>query len=103
MHELEDLHARTNENTVLADIHKLVREFRDEAAQEVLYLGLRDGARAYGEGDRPGRTLAWLTRPTRDRRPLTAISTSSGEVVTDTEEILQEFVRYYEHLYDSKL
>ncbi|KAJ1162477.1 hypothetical protein NDU88_002945 [Pleurodeles waltl] len=44
---------------------KLLEEFRSLAEWEVAYLGWYARAFRYGEGERPGRTLANLVRPTR--------------------------------------
>ena len=47
----------------MTEFAKLATEFRELTEREVLYRGKYARARAYGEGDRPGHSLASLVCP----------------------------------------
>ena len=81
--ELERSHAQTSDPHLLADIHEALAKFREEVRREVVYLRKHAPARVFGEGDRPGKTLAWLYRTEPGNRLTVAVQSAAGEIVTD--------------------
>ncbi|KAJ1172640.1 hypothetical protein NDU88_004484 [Pleurodeles waltl] len=63
--QLEQEHRDTADTRTLGHICAKMQEFQETALSEVRHMGKYAVARAYGEGDRPGKVLANLIHPSR--------------------------------------
>lgn len=59
-------------------------------------------ARAYGEGDRPGRVLANLVRPPKFSNYIAEIQDPEGVIHRNLPDELQTFVEFYKNLYTTQ-
>lgn len=84
------------------ELQKTLVEYQEAADNEVQHMGKYAVTRSYGEGDRPGATLAALLRRRREASMITAILSEDGELVTDPEHIANQFRHYYDTLYRSR-
>lgn len=65
LHALEAQYFTTPSTTTLGNIRSKLTEYQEEADREITFLHKYAIAHRYGEGDRPGKTLANLLRPPR--------------------------------------
>ncbi|KAJ1191199.1 hypothetical protein NDU88_000515, partial [Pleurodeles waltl] len=65
-------------------------------------MGKYATARVYGEGDRPGRVLANLIRPSRSANLINTAMAADGSVIGDPEMVATRFREYYQTLYTTK-
>lgn len=86
----------------LRDRSSLMADFTDAAAREVKYVGKYAKARVYGEGERPGRTLAHLLRPHYQSVFVTQLDTDAGDSLTKGADIITAFLDYYIKLYQTR-
>ncbi|KAJ1218273.1 hypothetical protein NDU88_005856 [Pleurodeles waltl] len=59
-------------------------------------------ARTYGEGDRPGKVLANLIRPSRSTNLINTMTATDGSTLNDPEDIAARFLEYYQTLYTTR-
>lgn len=81
--------------------HALLLEFREVAERESSFLGKYHTARKYGEGERPGRTLAQLLKPPYSKAYITELQADGSQTLTTTESIREAFLSYYSTLYST--
>lgn len=87
------------------DLHTqaaLLAEFREAADREVNFLGQNAMAHRYGEGERPGRTLARILKHTRRPTYIAELNDESGKLIPGNVEILREVLKYYITLYTTR-
>lgn len=77
----------------------ILSEYRELADREILYLSKYPTARRYGEGERPGRTLAHTIRPSYHKSFITVFQTPDGTKIESTVDIRDQFLKYYSALY----
>ena len=99
MKKLEHDWDSCNSKTELANFTELAREFHDLTDREAHFCSKYSRARAYGEGERPGHTLASLIRPKWASGNMMAITDASGGLLYSSECILHRFREYYHTLY----
>ena len=87
---------------ILAQITQLITDYKEVADRMVKHANKIVNARAYGEGDRPGHTLALLLRQAKGTMDILRLRDDDGTILYDTTEILNSFASYPEALYDSK-
>ncbi|KAJ1082869.1 hypothetical protein NDU88_003032 [Pleurodeles waltl] len=78
-------------------------EFQDTAWAEVQHMGKYATARMYGEGERPGSTLAKMICPNRGDNLITVIQVEDGSEIREPELIPNRFCEYYQSLYTTKI
>lgn len=76
--------------------------FNDAAAQEVKYLGKYARVRVYGEGERPGWTLARLLRPSYQSNYITQLRTDEDQILTSPDDVANTLLQYYTRLYETR-
>ena len=77
----------------------LSQEFTTMADRKVAFMGKHTQALRYGEGNRPGSTLAQLLRTYRQQNHINEQVDESGSTLHRIEEILGEQAKYYSQLY----
>lgn len=77
-------------------------KFQEEADRETKYMYKYTQARRYGEGDRPGKTLAALLRAPRGSSYITELNTDGGASVREPAEIVKNMAQFYRELYTSQ-
>lgn len=103
-HDIQSCEQRyytTGDITNLAEIRTKLTDFQEAAEAEVKYLGTYTKARQYGEGDRPGRTLA---NTLKHRSPSTYITELKGdnlEPIRGQEATLAYLTSFYSTLYSA--
>lgn len=86
-----------------ADIKTKLAEYEEEATRETRFLGQYAEARRYGEGDRPGHTLASMLRAPRSTSFIPELVNKEGDIIRGSPAILKTFSSFYANLYTSSL
>ncbi|KAJ1141849.1 hypothetical protein NDU88_008177 [Pleurodeles waltl] len=100
--QLEQEHRDTADTRTLGHIRAKMQEFQETALSEVCHMGKYAVARAYGEGDRPGKVLANLIRPSRSTNLINKTAATDGSILTDPEDEAARFREYYQTLYTTR-
>ncbi|KAJ1084137.1 hypothetical protein NDU88_004290 [Pleurodeles waltl] len=101
-HPLEQEHRDTADVRTLGHIRAKLQEFQERALSEVRHMGKYAVARAYGEGDRPGKVLANLIRPSRSTNLTNKAVAADGIIIGDPESVATRFREYYQTLYTTR-
>ncbi|KAJ1177213.1 hypothetical protein NDU88_002474 [Pleurodeles waltl] len=100
--QLEQEHSDTADTCTLGHIRVKVQEYQETALSEIRHMGKYAVARTYGEGDRPGKVLPNLIRPSRSANRMNKSTATDGSILTDPEDIAARFREYYQTLYTTK-
>lgn len=93
----------SGEGTHMASARELLSEYTEEANREVTFMGKCSTARWYGEGDRPGRTLADLLRPLSNAIIITELRNEGGDPIRGSQQILNHLTDFYSNLHTSTI
>ncbi|KAJ1158117.1 hypothetical protein NDU88_010811 [Pleurodeles waltl] len=96
--QLEQEHRDTADKCTLGYIRAKVQEFQETALSEVRHMGKYAVARAYGEGDRLGRVIANLIRPSRSTNLFSKTVAADGSIIGNPESVAARFREYYQTL-----
>ncbi|KAJ1197031.1 hypothetical protein NDU88_000893, partial [Pleurodeles waltl] len=86
----------------LGFIRSKIQEYQVTALSEIRHMGKYAVARTYGEGDRPGKVLANLIRPSRSTNLINTMTATDGSTLNDPEDIAARFREYYQTLYTTR-
>lgn len=64
-------------------------------------MGREKEGRLYDLGDKTGKLLAWLDKKERAIRLVPELHGSEGQVVTDPQEIVDQFATHYKSVYSA--
>ncbi|KAJ1140297.1 hypothetical protein NDU88_006654 [Pleurodeles waltl] len=100
--QLEQEHCDTADVRILGHIRAKLQEFQETVLSEIQHMGKYAVARAYGEGNRPGRVLANLICPSRSANLINNAVAADGSVTGDPERVATRFHECYQTLYTTK-
>ena len=84
---------------MLADLRARIDDYNDLAESVANYLSLEARAPHYGEGDRAGKTLAFMTHTKHADSYTAVLLAEDGTAVRSTADVSCVLVAYYESLY----
>lgn len=100
IHKLELEYYVNGDVALLSQIRSKLSEHTEEAQREVAYLGKTAQTRRYGEGDRPGKTLAALLRPPRTDY-IIELKDENQHTIRGTQDLKTHVLEFYSKLYTS--
>lgn len=99
---LEDRMSTGETGQVQTDYHEKLSAYEEDADREIKFRGRYWVARRYGEGERPGRALAEITRQSRFSSHILDIQGPGEVLYRDTQDILGTFTAHYRALYTTQ-
>lgn len=100
--ELERMYETDPSPATLSAIRDLVTDHNETVDQEMAHRSKRSKVRYYGEGGRPGRTLAQKLAAPRSQDYILEILDSSGNACYGTAAISKAIIEYYTTLYSNR-